>query len=185
MLPPRPSRISNLVIDLNHRLQRIMSVRHGHTSFNLIDAIAKFLYLAGDDGECFRERVIDLLGISDHHAFAFPEDNVRGDSHDGRVRRNTAQDNRSSADAAVVPDMNITEDLGTSADDDAVTNGGMPFLAAVEASAAERDTLIYRDVVTDFGRLADYDSHAMIDKQMLPNSRSRMNFNAGQKSRHL
>src|SRR5580704_14302335 len=60
----------------------------------------------------------------------------------------------------------------------------MPLLF-LGAGAAERDALVDENVVTDFGRLAHYDSHAVIDEQSPPDFRAGMNFDTRDKSREL
>src|ERR1700734_1792139 len=53
------------------------------------------------------------------------------------------------------------------------------------AGPAERDALVDENVVTGFGRLAHYDSHAVIDEQSPPGFRAGMNFDTRDKSREL
>ena len=52
-------------------------------------------------------------------------------------------------------------------------------LAHVLARAAQRHVLIERDVVADFGRLADDHAHAVIDEQSLADGRAGVDLDAG------
>jgi hypothetical protein len=53
-------------------------------------------------------------------------------------------------------------------------------LAAFAARAAQRDALVEQNVVTDFGRLANDDAEAVVDKEALADLGAGVNFNARQ-----
>ena len=46
-----------------------------------------------------------------------------------------------------------------------LSSHGRVALAGLEPGAAQRDALIERHVVADFGRLADHDAHPVVDEQ--------------------
>src|SRR5207245_2463073 len=85
-----------------------------------------------------------------------------GYADDNGVRRDFPHDDRPGADPAAGADLERADDLRAGADDHVVAERGMALLA-LEAGAAERDTLEERDVLADLGRLSDHHAHAVID----------------------
>ena len=57
----------------------------------------------------------------------------------------------------------------------------MPFLL-FQRSAAQDNTLIEEDVISDFSCFADYHTHSVVDKKAPANRGARVDFNAGEKS---
>jgi hypothetical protein len=56
----------------------------------------------------------------------------------------------------------------------------MAFRTAGQLCAAQRDPLVYRAIVADFGGLADYHPHPMINEYAFADPGSGMNFDPGQ-----
>src|SRR5215471_2911729 len=98
--------------------------------------------------ESFGERIVDLLGISDHHALAFTEDDMARDAYYRGIVRDIAEHNRARTDAAILAHNDVAEDLGASADDHVVFESGMTFPVFL-AGTAESDSLIKGHVVAD------------------------------------
>ena len=105
-------------------------------------------------------------------------DDFAGDADDGAVFGDGMDDNAAGADAGVVADVDIAEDLGTAADDNVVAEGGVA-LAGFFPGAAERDALIEKAVIPDLGGFADDDAHAVIDEETAADGGAGMNFDAG------
>src|SRR5690606_36342449 len=89
-------------------------------------------------------------------------------------RRYLLRHHRVGTDACVVADRDRAENFGAAANQHAVTQRRMA-LAFIPAGAAERDTVIERDVVANFGGFADDDTGAVIDKKTLTDTRTGMN----------
>ncbi len=132
----------------------------------------------------FRQGIVDLLGIGDHNALAFAENDVSRHADDGGIFGNIAQHDRTGADAAVFPDGDVAENFRASADDDVVFDRGMP-LAVLLAGASQSHALIKSHVIAHDRRLADHDAHAVIDEQPPSNLGSGMNFDSGEQARDL
>ena len=90
------------------------------------------------------------------------------------------EDNGASADARVCADGDVAEDVGVVADEDAVAEGGVA-LAVSFAGAAERDSLIERDVAAHDGGFADDDAGSVVDKEAAAKQRAGMDVDAGEK----
>src|SRR5687768_230858 len=84
----------------------------------------------------------------------------------------------------MVANSDIAENLCAGSYDDAITNCRVPFTFFF-ARAAERDALINQNAVTDLGCLADDYAVTMVNEEPAPDSRPRVNFDAGQKTREL
>src|SRR5262249_61292154 len=73
-----------------------------------------------------------------------------------------------------------TEDGGARVDRHVILDGGMALRApsesriALEAERAERDALVYLDVVPDHGRLADHHAGPVVDEERFSDGRSRV-----------
>jgi hypothetical protein len=91
-------------------------------------------------------------------------DDLTRDAHDDRSRRNGFHDNGIRSDLAIIADRDRAQYLRPGADGDPVADCGMPF-AGVEASAAERDTVVDGYVIADFRGLTDDDTRRMVDEQ--------------------
>src|SRR5919108_2368944 len=113
--------------------------------------------------ERFRDRIreIRLIQVDVADALAVLVCYSAGNADDNAVRRNFADNDGAGADPAVVADRERAEHLGAGADDDVVAEGRVTLLLP-EARSAQRHPLQERDVLADFGRLADDDAHPVI-----------------------
>ncbi len=100
-------------------------------------------------------------------AFARSVDDAAGDADYRAVGGDIAQYDGACADAGVVAQLDIAEDLCARADDDVIAQGGVAF-AAFFAGAAEGDALVDQRVVADDRRFADHDAHAMVNEDAAP-----------------
>src|SRR5207253_4956747 len=57
--------------------------------------------------------------------------------------------------------------------------------ALVPGDAAQRDAVVERAVVADFRRLADHDTHAVVDEDAAPDARAGMDLDAGEEAGHV
>ena len=116
--------------------------------FKLLDAFAEIVHFGRDRSKSFRERIVDLLGIGNHDALAFAEDDVTGHADNGGVVGNIAQHHRTGADTAVLSDRDVAENFRSAADDDAVFDRGMT-LAMLFSRASESHALIESHVIAN------------------------------------
>ena len=93
----------------------------------------------------------------------------------------SADDDRVGADLGAVTHVNRPQDLGAGADDHAPPERGVA-LALVPGSAAERDAMVERAVVADFGGFADDHAHAVIDEHAAADRGPRVDLDAGQEA---
>src|SRR5579862_10036083 len=100
---------------------------------------------------------------------------MSGDADDRRVLRYRPQHHRTRSHPAVVSDNDVSQDLRTGSDHHAVAERRVA-LALFFPGAAERHTLVQRDVIAHYARFANHYSHAVIDEQPVADLRSRMNF---------
>src|ERR1700745_2028825 len=121
-----PARL-NLVVEVVHETLKARVYRFADfvSAFQALYTFAQPVHLIGYRREGFGERIVDLLGIGDDHALALAEDNVTGDAHHRGIVGNIAQHHGAGADAAILADDDVAEDLGASADDHVVFEGGM------------------------------------------------------------
>ncbi len=96
----------------------------------------------------------------------------------GGVGRHVVDDHGVGADLRPLAHVDRAEQLGARAHDHVVPDGGVA-LAALEAGAAQRHTLVERHVVADLGGLADHHSCAVVDEQRLPDLGGRVDLHAG------
>ncbi len=75
-----------------------------------------------------------------------------------------AEHDRTGSYARVLSDRNVAENVGVVADEDAVAKSRMPLAVAL-AGAAQRDSLIERDVAAHNGRFADNNAIRVIDEE--------------------
>ena len=132
----------------------------------------------------FRQRIVDLLGIGNHHPFAVAEDDMAGHSHYRRVLGNTPQHHRSRANAAVLPYRDVPQHFRAPSDNHIGFDGRMP-LPVLFPGTSQGDALIEGHVVSDLGGLSNHHTHAVIDEQPPADLRSWVNFNSGEKARDL
>jgi hypothetical protein len=109
------------------------------------------------------------------HGHTFPGLNhSAGDANDGSVWVHIPDDHRIGAYAHVVAQGNGAKDLGSGANQDTIAQGGMA-LALVPTGASQRDSVVKRDIVADFRRLANNHSCSMIDEEATADGCSGMN----------
>src|SRR5512135_3817935 len=95
------------------------------------------------------------------------------------ARRHVLHHHRVRSDLGTVAHRDRTEDLGAGADHHALAERWVP-LALVPRRPAERDAVVKRRVLADFGGFADDHAHAMVDEHAAPDCRARMNLDARQ-----
>ena len=107
-------------------------------------------------------------------------DDARRVAHCGRTRRHRFDHHGVRTDARPVADRKATKDLGPGTDHDALAQGGVALGAFVESCAAERDALVNRAVVADFGCFANDYAETVINEYAPPDFGARVNLDAGQ-----
>lgn len=80
------------------------------------------------------------------------------------ILRHVLDDNRAAADLRIVVNGDTAKNRRVHAHHNVIAECGMA-LAAFFARAAERDTLIQRNVIADFARFADDHAHGVIDEE--------------------
>src|SRR5262249_20699416 len=85
---------------------------------------------------------------------------------------------RIGADLGVIADGYRSQECGAGPDDDIISNGRMPF-ASMFACSAERNVMEHHAVVAYFHCLPDNHARPVINKEVLSNPGSRMNFHTG------
>lgn len=105
-------------------------------------------------------------------------DDTSGVADNGAVFGNTFQNNGPCADLDVFTKGDGTQDLGACADHDTVLKRRVT-LAVIFAGAAEGNTLINGDIITDFGGLANHNAGAMVDEEPTANRCTGVNLYAG------
>ena len=109
-------------------------------------------------------------------------ENAGGDAHRRRIVRHILHHHRIGADPRIVADRDRTQDLGARPHHHARFQRGMA-LALVPRSAAQRDAVIERAIVADFGGLAHHHAHAVIDEHAAADGGAGVDFDAGQPAR--
>src|ERR1700691_260447 len=142
------------------------------------------MHFGGQLDDYVGERIADVLGVGDDHAFAVAQDDVSGDADNGGSGRHIAQHDRACAYAAVVADGDVAQQLGAGADRYFVADGGMA-LAFFFASSAQGHTLIKSDVVAHDGGLADHRAHAVVDEKAAADLGAGVNLDSSKYARHL
>jgi len=150
----------------------------------VVDSGLEGFDLVGEGEDDVGEGVVDLAGVGDEDAFAGLVDDVRGNTDDGGVRGDVAEDDGAGADAGVFADGDVAEDVGGVADEDVVAEGGVA-LAGGLAGTSEGDSLVEGDVVADDGGFADDDSHAVVDEEAAADLRAGMDLDACPKADDL
>ena len=147
-------------------------------AFEVVDAGLQGLDLVTEGDDDVGEWVVDVAGVGDEDTLAGLVDDVSGDTDDGGVRGDVAEDDGAGADAGVFADGDVAEDVGGVADEDVVAEGGMA-LAADLAGAAEGDALVEGDVVADDGGFTDDDTHAVVDEEAAADDGAGVDLDAG------
>src|SRR5580658_5470858 len=126
------------------------------------------------------------MRIGDQDPLPIAVDDMRRYTDDGRVRRHVAQDDRSRSYTGICADGYVTEYIRVIADKHAVAKRWMAFSAGVVATrAAQRYTLVERDVIPDDRGFADYHAHAVVDQQAASNLRAGVDLETGPEARDL
>ena len=118
------------------------------------------------------------------HELAVAHHNARGNADHGAVLRHVLDDNRAATDLRIVVNGDTAKNGCIHANHNVIAERGMA-LAALFARAAERDTLIQRDVIADFARFADDHAHGVVDEETTADFRSRVNFHARHETSEL
>ena len=105
------------------------------------EALFQLAHFTREGNDYIRERIFDVFRIGDHHPLAVLINDVRGYADHGRVRRHVAQHDRSGADARILTDGDVSENVRVVSDEDAFEQRGMslPFFLA---GAAEGHALV-------------------------------------------
>src|ERR1700743_507183 len=107
-----------------------------------------------------------------------------GDADDRRIIRYRVYYHRARANLDVVTDHDTAQNFRAGSDHHVVADRRMAFPLLV-AGPAECNTLVDQNVVANFRSLADNNARTVIDEKTPPDLRSRVDFNAGQKTRNL
>src|SRR5579864_7713515 len=89
-------------------------------AFELCYSLPELADLVGDGCQRFGQGISNLLGIGNNDTLALAEDDVTGNAHDGGFGGNVAKDDRTRANAAVLADDDIAENLCPAADNDVI-----------------------------------------------------------------
>src|SRR5579871_2052224 len=152
--------------------------------FELGYSLTELADLVRDRCQRLGQRVGNLFGIGNDHALSFAEHDVSRNANNRGLRRNIAKDDRTRADAAILSNDNVAENLGSAADDNVVFERGMAF-AVFFAGAAMRDSLLEGNVVADDRCFSDHDAHTVIDKETASEFCAGMDFNSSEKAGDL
>ena len=96
-----------------------------------------------------------------------------GHANHNRVGRDGLDHDCIGSNSAVNSDDDIPQDLRPGSNNHMIFQSGVA-LALVQAGAAQGDTMIESDVPANLSRLADHDTHAMVDKELRPDRGSRV-----------
>ncbi len=125
-----------------------------------------------------RVRQVDPVGVGPLGPPAFDPDRVAGIADHGRAGRHVLDDDRVGADLGAVGDGDRAEQLGPGADGDVVAQGRVA-LAGLEAGAAQRHPLVEGHATADLGGLADHHARAVVDEELRPDLRRRVDLDPG------
>lgn len=117
------------------------------------------------------------FAVAGFEVLALLNDDPSGNTNDGRVRWNGFEDDGAGPDFCAFTDGKRTEDFGPAGDDDVVADGRMAF-SFFFTGTAEGYALIEGYVVADDRRLADDNSHTMVDKKSFTDLSTGMNFDS-------
>jgi hypothetical protein len=100
------------------------------------------------------------------------------------VGRHILDDHGAATDARAVADRDRPQDLRADADDDIIAQRRVALPTAL-ACASKRHILVQDDVVPDDCRLADHDTHAVVDEKASADLCAGMNLDSGQEPADL
>ena len=146
--------------------------------------VFQFFNTGGEGDEGVGERIFYIVRICDEDALSVAVDDVGGDADDGGVGRYISKNDRAGADAGVLADGNVAEDVGIVAYEDAIAEGRVA-LAVPLAGAAEGDALVKSDVAADNRSLADDDAGGVIDEETAAKECARVDVDPGEEAREL
>src|SRR5258708_6581938 len=163
-----------------------VALHFGHPGLELAHRPLELLGMLDELLDRLRVRIRMLLhyrvgGEARGFRFLAFDDAARNADH-GRADRHFLDHDRVRADARALAHGEAAEDLRASAHHHARTERGMPFGASVERRAAERHALVDRATVAHFCRLADDDTHAVIDENARADLCPRMDLDAGEEA---
>src|SRR5688572_24043046 len=107
-----------------------------------------------------------------------------GNSDHSRIIGNWLHNNRPRADFYVIADANVAQHLCSRAYYHVISYCRVSF-SFLFSRTTQRDILVNQDVIPYLCRLADDDSHAMIDEESPPDRSARMNFDPSKESAEL
>ena len=97
----------------------------------------------------------------------------------GAIRWHVLDDHGVGADAYALADGNRAKDLGAGTDHHAIGQRRVAF-AFVPGGAAQRDAVVERDIVADYGGFPDHHAGAMVDEEAAANGGTGVNVDVGQ-----
>ena len=133
-------------------------------AFQLTHSLLQLVHLGCNRRQGLGKRVVDLLGVDNHHALAFSQNDVSRHADHGGIVGHVAQHDRSGANPAIVPHRNVAENLRAAAHDDIVEQRGMA-LAMLFTGPAKSHTLVKRYIVADDRGLTDHHRQGVIDEK--------------------
>ena len=150
----------------------------------MLEFLAEFMDFGSKFDNDIGERIANVFRVGDDNALTVAQNDVARDTDDGGVVRYAAEDDGAGADAAIVSDGDVAQDLCAGADHDAVAQGGMA-LAFLLAGAPQGNALIEGDVVTHNGGFPNDGARAVVDEEAASKFGSGMDFDPGEQARHL
>ena len=106
-----------------------------------------------------------------------PDDDSSRRADDGCSCRNIPGHNRVCANLRIVSDADVSQNFGSGADHDIVSDRRMAF-AVLLAGSSQRRAMVHRAVVADDRRFPDHHAHAVVDEESFPDIGGGMNFDA-------
>src|ERR1700733_2707601 len=147
--------------------------------FQVLDALGKIVdQLTLGIGQ---RAVLQIIAIARIHARPHY---ASGNAHHGGMVRHRSNHDGSGPDLRMVADGNVAEYLRAGADDDIVSDGGVP-LALLLAGTTQRHALIEQHVIADFGSFADHYAHAVVYEAASSDGGAGMDLNPGDSSIEL
>ena len=143
----------------------------GHVFTDAVGVETEFL------AHCLAAGRVDGEGFGDIRVGTF--DDLAGNADDRGSGGNFFGHHGIGADLGAGADGERSQDFGSGTNDHAVFQGWVT-LALVPTGAAQGDTLIERDIVTDDGCFADHHPHAVINEEASSDHRTGVDLDPGQ-----
>ena len=116
-------------------------MRHSASPLELLQSLANLANFRRHRGQRLGKRIVNLLGIGNHHPFAVAEDYVAGNSDYGGILGHAPQHDRTRANPAVSAHGDVAENFRAIPDHDIIFNRRMA-LAAFLARSSQSYALI-------------------------------------------